>query len=140
MIPAPAAVAWPIVLGFHSHYLITFPENRVVAGATREDDSGTDNRVTAAGVQEVLGEALRIAPGLAAGTVEEFRVGFRPAMPDHTPALGWAPGTDNLLIATGHGGYGLQLGPYSGAIVADLAAGIDAPINLSPYDPVRFEG
>ena len=86
----------------------------------------------------MLDEALRVAPGLAEATLVEMRVGFRPYMPDETPALGRAPGLDNLLIATGHGGYGLQLGPYSGALVADMALGHEAPLDLAPYDPGRF--
>ena len=37
----------------------------VVAGATREHDSGYEVRMTAGGVKSVLDEALRVAPGLA---------------------------------------------------------------------------
>jgi D-amino-acid dehydrogenase len=125
------------VLGFHSHYLLTFPPDRVVAGATHEC-AGTDERVTAGGVTEVLGDALRLAPGLADATFAEARVGFRPVMPDDTPVLGRAPGIENLLIATGHGSYGLQLGPFSGAMVADMALGRDVAIDLAAFDPGRF--
>ena len=135
--PGQDTSAWPIALGFHSYYLLAFPPDRIVAGATRER-AGVDERVTAGGVKEVLDEALRVAPGLAEATLVEMRVGFRPYMPDETPALGRAPGLDNLLIATGHGGYGLQLGPYSGALVADMALGHEAPLDLAPYDPGRF--
>src|SRR5690606_36883419 len=47
---------WPIVLGLGlgAHYLLTFPHDRVVVGATRESDAGFDHRVTAAGVTQVL--------------------------------------------------------------------------------------
>src|SRR5262249_11330604 len=136
-LPGQDTAAWPIVLGFHSYYLLAFPHDRIVAGATRER-AGVDERVTAGGAKEVLDEALRVAPGLADATLVEIRVGFRPYMPDETPALGRAPGLENLLIATGHGGYGLQLGPYSGALVADMALGHDVPLDLAPYDPGRF--
>ena len=129
---------WPIVTGFHSHYLLTFPANRVVAGATREHGAGYDHRVTAAGMHEVLGEALRLAPGLAAATVHEVRIGFRPASPDGKPVLGRAPGIGNLYFATGHGPYGLQVGPWSGAAVADLALGTPPPLDLGPFAVGRF--
>src|SRR5258708_5061303 len=88
------------------------------AGATRESAGGFDVRMTAGGVYEALGEALRVAPGLATATLKEVRVGLRPASPDGLPLLGRLPGYENVLVATGHGASGLQLGPYSGALMA----------------------
>lgn len=134
---------WPIIQGFHSHYMLTFPRHRVVVGATRESDAGFDARVTAAGLREVLGEALRVAPGLAGATLREARVGLRPASPDGLPILGRAPGLENVYLCTGHGPSGLQLGPYSGALVAGLALGRAAPagpaaLDLAPFAPDRF--
>lgn len=130
---------WPIITGFHSHYLLTWPQSRVVAGATREDDSGYDYRLTAGGVHEALGEALRVAPGLRNATVREIRIGLRPASPDQLPILGAAPGIANLFVATGHGPSGLQLGPYSGAAVADRALGKPVELDLTPYAATRFQ-
>lgn len=130
---------WPIVEGFHSHYLLAFPAHRVVAGATRENDTGFDYRQTAGGVHEALSEALRLAPGLAQATLREVRIGFRPASPDGLPMLGRLPGLRNVYVATGHGPSGLQLGPYSGAAVADLLHGAPPDVDLTPYDPARFQ-
>ncbi len=136
-LPGTDTSGWPVVTGFHAHYLLGFPHGRVVAGATRED-VGFDYRTTAAGVHEVLGEALRIAPGLATATLAEIRIGMRPATPDNLPLLGALPGFSNAYIAAGHGAYGLQLGPYSAALVADLLRGIAAPLDMSPHAPGRF--
>lgn len=129
---------WPIVVGFHSHYLLTFPDGRVVVGATREDDAGFDVRVTAGGGREVLTEALRVAPGLADMTLHEIRVGLRPATPDGLPILGRVPQVENVFLATGHGASGLQLGPYSGALVAELALGESPELDLTPFSVERF--
>jgi D-amino-acid dehydrogenase len=136
--PDGETAAWPIVLGFHGHYLLTFPTHRVVAGATRELDAGFDPRVTVGGVHEVTGQALRVAPGLARATVREVRVGLRPASPDGLPMLGGVPGFDNVYVATGHGPSGLQLGPYSGVLVADLVMGAEAALDLAPFSVERF--
>ncbi len=136
--PAEAS-RWPIVMGFHSHYLLTFPVGRVVAGATREHHAGFDVRETAGGVHEVLSEALRVAPGLANTTLKEIRVGLRPATPDGLPILGCVPQVENVFLATGHGASGLQLGPYSGALVASLASGHEPKLDLSPYSVERFQ-
>jgi D-amino-acid dehydrogenase len=130
---------WPIVVGFHSHYLLTFSDGRVVAGATREDHPGFDVRVTASGAREVLGEALRVAPGLADCTVHEIRVGLRPASPDGLPILGRVPQIENVFLAIGHGASGLQLGPYSGVLVADLALGKKPALDLTPFAVERFQ-
>jgi D-amino-acid dehydrogenase len=129
---------WPFLLGFHSHYMVTFGPDRVVAGATREDDAGYDYRMTAGGVHEVLHEALRIAPGLASGTLLEVRIGLRPYSPDHLPILGKAPGVQNVSLCTGHGASGLLLGPYSGAAVADQVLGKPVSVDLAPFAPERF--
>jgi glycine/D-amino acid oxidase-like deaminating enzyme len=137
-LPGAETGRWPIIVGFHSHYLLTFPSHRVVAGATREEGSGFDYRLTAGGTREVLSEALRVAPGLADATVREWRVGLRPASSDGLPILGRAPHIANAYLATGHGPSGLQLGPYSGALVADLARGEPPPLDLTPFRPERF--
>ena len=137
-LPETDTSRWPIITGFHSHYMLTFPTSRVVAGATREDGSGYDYRMTAGGVHEALSEALRLAPGLAPATLREVRIGLRPASPDHLPILGAAPGFANVYLATGHGPSGLQLGAYSGTVVADLARGEAVDIDLSPFALERF--
>ena|SRR5437660_380957 len=130
---------WPIIQGFHSHYLLTFPGGRVVAGATRENDAGFEVRATVGGIHEDLYEALRVAPGLARANIHEIRVGLRPATPDGLPILGHIPGVENAFLATGHGPSGLQLGPYSGALIAELALGHQSAPDLAPFAVTRFQ-
>jgi D-amino-acid dehydrogenase len=137
MAPAPTG-GWPIVTGFGSHYLLSFPQSRVVVGATREDHAGYDYRVTAGGQAEVLREALRVAPGLAAASVVETRIGFRPASPDGLPIIGRLAGRSGAVVATGLGASGLALGPYVGALAAGLARGQQSPLDLTPFGPERF--
>jgi D-amino-acid dehydrogenase len=132
--------AWPIVEGFHSHYLVTFEPDRVVCGATRETGAGFDPRITAGGLREVLDHALRIAPGLFDAAIVETRVGLRPLTPDLLPILGRAGPIENLYLCTGHGPTGLQLGPWSGALVADLLVGREPETDLSPFAAQRFAG
>jgi D-amino-acid dehydrogenase len=137
-VPGTTTTDWPVILGFHSQYILAFPEHRVVAGATREHESGYDYRLTAGGVHEVLGEALRVAPGLATATVAEIRIGLRPTSPDGLPVLGRVPGYDNIFVSTGHGASGLQLGPHSGATVARMAQGQVAGLDLTAFAAERF--
>jgi D-amino-acid dehydrogenase len=129
---------WPVVLpGVGGHYMLAFDDSRIVAGATRETGSGFDYRVTPAGLAEILGQALAVAPGLASGTYLETRVGFRPMGPDIRPLLGPVAGMAGLVVATGLGASGLTMGPYAGAVAAQLAMGLPSPIDLEPFDPLR---
>lgn len=124
---------WPILDWGASQYQLSFGPNRVVCGATREFDSGYDTRITPAGVKEILDEQLRLCPGLANGTLAEVRVGLRPYSEDGVPFIGAVPGCDNVIVSTGHGPSGLQLGPYSGLLAAELAQGLQPSIDLSSF-------
>jgi D-amino-acid dehydrogenase len=132
-LPGVDTRTWPVVDPPSSHYLVTFDDSRIVVGATRETGSGFDYRVTAAGQAEVLREALSVAPGLAAATLIETRIGFRPLARDNRPILGAAPGIAGLLIGNGLGASGLTLGPYAGRLLAKLALGRTPEIDLRPY-------
>jgi D-amino-acid dehydrogenase len=121
-LPGVDTAGWPIVEPFHSHYLVCWPDSRVVAGATREQ-AGFAAQTTAGGVHEVLSEALRVAPGLASAEVREIRVGLRPATPDYLPVLGPVPGVTGVYLATGMGATGLHLGPYGGKLAAEWVLG-----------------
>lgn len=143
-LPGADTASYPVVSGHGSDYVVAFPPDRVVLGATREDGSGFDYRVTAGGTHAILTRALGIAPGLAGGTLREIRVGFRPVSPDGMPILGAVPGYDRLYLATGFGPSGLTLGPYSADLVAAAAAGGPAPGGgdatelLAPFSSGRF--
>jgi D-amino-acid dehydrogenase len=129
---------WPAILpDWTRHYMLAFDDSRVVVGATRETGSGFDYRVTPGGLAEVLGQALRIAPGLAAGTYLETRIGFRPMGPDIRPLLGRVPQAEGLVIATGLGASGLTMGPYAGELAARVALGAEVAVDLAPFNPVR---
>ena len=129
---------WPMISAFHHHYLVAWPDSRVVAGATRETGSGFAPHTTSAGVREVLGEALRVAPGLADAEIREIRVGLRPFTTDTLPVLGPVPGVAGVFLVTGHGPTGLTLGPFSGKLVAGQMLGKDSEADLTPFSVARF--
>lgn len=135
-LPETDTAGWPIVRAFRDHYMVPWP-GRVVVGATRES-VGFAPRTTLAGIMEVLSEAARVAPGLRSASLAEVRVGLRPASPDGLPILGQAPGLANLHLATGHGAVGLQLGPFSGKVIADAIVLGDPGVDLAPFAPDRW--
>ena len=124
---------WPIVGGFGSQYILSFGPNRVVCGATRETGSGYDLRVTAGGLHSVTSEALRVAPGLTDAELIEMRVGLRPFSDDGLPFIDRVEGHEAVVVSTGHGPTGLQLGPWSGVLAAELAMGQEPSSDLAPF-------
>lgn len=131
--PDADTTRWPIIQKLSDQYILTFGPNRVVVGATREFDSGFDYRLTVSGNKSVLDDALSVAPGLAAGTIKEWRIGFRPYSTDGLPWLGTVSGAENVVIATGLGPSGLTLGPYSGLIASRLAVGESTSVPLNAF-------
>ena len=129
---------WPMVSAFHEQYMVSWPDSRVVAGATRETGSGFAPHTTTAGVRAVLDEALRVAPGLAHAEIREIRVGLRPLSADGLPVLGRVPGVGGVFVATGHGPSGLTLGPYSASLVAGQMLGMVPANDLTAFSVGRF--
>lgn len=128
---------WPVVSPRSSHYMLAFDDSRIVAGATREAGSGFDYRLTASGVQEVLSEALSVAPGLSEGTLQEVRIGFRPMGSDISPIIGKVHDIEGIVLANGLGPSGLTMGPFVGKLAAMLAVGEEVDFSLEPYSPMR---
>ena len=70
--------------------------------------------------------------------VREIWRGLRPCSPDGLPYLGRPARHENLIVATGHAMIGVSLGPVTGALVAQLAAGEAPMLDLGPLRPERF--
>ncbi len=137
-LPGTDTTSWPMISAFRGHYMVAWPDSRVAVGATRETGAGFHPQTTAAGIQEVLNEALRVAPGLAQAEIRDIRVGLRPLTSDTMPVLGPVPGIEHILLVTGHGPTGLTLGPYSGKIIAEAALGQASTADISAFHVTRF--
>jgi len=88
-------------------------------------------------IPAMLKAAHELLPGLQVREYAEW-MGPRPATPDYLPVIGRSPRFANVLFACGHGHSGLMFAPVTARLVADLAAGRPAAIDLSPFDPGRF--
>jgi len=126
--------SWPVVMPIHNQYILTFENGRVVVGSTHENEAGFDNRVTAGGINEILSQALEVAPGLSNGSFLETRVGFRPFTPGFLPVVGALPHFDGIYLANGLGASGLTSGPYLGAELAKHVVGKQTEIDFNLYD------
>ena len=127
----------PLYLG-DAHVVLTPLADTLRLGSTLEL-SGWDMRVRPKRVA-YLREGGRRAIGLPAdGPVRQLWRGPRPVTPDGLPVIGRVPGRDRVILATGHCMLGLSLGPVTGRLVAELAAGSAPSIDLTPLSPARWD-
>jgi D-amino-acid dehydrogenase len=75
------------------------------------------------------------APAFAQGDVW---MGHRPSLPDSLPVIGPSRSSPSILYAFGHGHYGLTQSAATGGLIAALAAGRAAAVDLSPFSAQRF--
>jgi D-amino-acid dehydrogenase len=99
--------------------------------------AGLDIAPNFSNIRSLLPLAKRMLPGLDSNE-ESAWMGFRPSLPDSLPVLGFSSQSNNVLYAFGHQHLGLTLAAISGQIIADLVAGREPPIAVSPYRPDRF--
>ncbi|MFJ6413080.1 NAD(P)/FAD-dependent oxidoreductase [Terribacillus saccharophilus] len=127
---------WPVIIPPNDQYLLAFPDGRMVAGATHENDDEMNTKITAGGVHEVLSKAMQLAPELAEAMLTETRVGFRPFTPGFLPVFGRLPKHQNLYVMNGLGASGLTMGPFVASQLTKLIMGQETDIDISAYNPV----
>lgn len=112
-------------------YLVPRRDGHVLLGATEERDAGFNKRCTAKGLSTLMTKGLRLAPGIAEAEVAATWAGLRPGTSDDLPYLGWVPGMEGLIAATGHFRTGLSMAPGTAEYVAALLAGRAFDLDLS---------
>jgi glycine oxidase len=100
-------------------YTVPWPDGSLLVGATVED-VGFDERSTVAGVHDLLEAAGELLPGAWQASLQEVRVGLRPATADHLPLLGPLERFPRIVLATGHYRNGVLLAPYTADVVTRL--------------------
>ncbi|MFL5563042.1 MAG: NAD(P)/FAD-dependent oxidoreductase [Gemmatimonadaceae bacterium] len=112
--------------------------DELLVGATSED-VGFDaipSATGAAALETVAGAVLRGLRGAQPFTSQ--RAGLRPMTPDGYPILGRDPDAPALIYACGYSRNGVLVSPLAADCVAALAAGEDAPFDLSAFSVARF--
>jgi D-amino-acid dehydrogenase len=70
---------------------------------------------------------------------EQVWYGYRPCSADGLPYLGRSRKIQNLVIASGHSMIGLSLGAGTGKLVAEILDEKPTSIDISFYNPERFD-
>jgi glycine/D-amino acid oxidase-like deaminating enzyme len=81
----------------------------------------------------LLARGARFVPALAHATQRGLRACARPVSADGRPLLGPLRGVDGAVVASGHGAWGITLGPASARLVADglLGRAVEVPPALA---------
>jgi len=90
-------------------------------------------------IRRLLPHAARVLPGLSAEE-QSIWMGARPSTPDNIPVIARSPRQENVFFAFGHSHLGMTLGPLTGRIIADLVAGRDPGLDMTPYGAERPYG
>lgn len=124
---------------FSGHgFVITRIETGLRVGGAVEL-GGLDRPPNFARSKAMLEKAARFLPGLDTRGGREW-MGFRPSLPDSLPVIGRARNDANVVYAFGHGHLGLTQAAATGRLIRDLVMGQTPPVDLTAFDPRRFQG
>lgn len=87
-------------------------------------------------IRRLKAQAARVLPGLEPEE-KSIWMGSRPSLPDNVPVIARSPRHPGVFFAFGHSHLGMTMGPVSGRIIADLVAGRDPGLDMTPYGAVR---
>ena len=82
----------------------------------------------------MIDAAVAIAPELAQSTFVQTWAGLRPYY-KNGPCLGYLPGYDNVVLASGHFKNGILLAPITGKLIAELLTTEQMSLSLEPFKP-----
>lgn len=110
--------------------------NNFLIGSSRSF-VGEDIRSEIDVMQALAERAIRFFPVIADIKVIRAYSGLRPFTPDHMPIVSDTP-VPGFYIAAGHEGDGIGLSPITGKCMADMIAGDETFMDLSPLSVKRF--
>ncbi len=114
-------------------YIVPRTDGKILLGATVEM-VGYDKTPTVNGVKQMIDAAIVIAPELAECKFDQTWVGLRPYY-KKGPCLGYIPGFDNVILASGHYKNGILLAPITGKLISELITSGNTSLLLTPFEP-----
>ena len=114
-------------------YIVPRADGKILLGATVEF-VGYDKSTTLDGTKQMIDAGIAIAPQLAQATFVQTWAGLRPYA-RKGPLLGYLPGYDNVVLASGHFKNGILLAPITGQLIAELLTTTKLSLALEPFHP-----
>ena len=134
-LPTSPRLTHPVIFE-EAHAVATPFADRIRLGGTMEFD-GDEPRFDQRRVDAIL-TSLRTFLDLDFDAPFDTWAGSRPMSPDGLPLLGRPTGTANLIVAGGHGMFGLSLAPVTALALCELIVDGQPGTDLSDFHPDRF--
>ena len=125
----------PVVIPTGEGDIIPLGENKLLIGATHENDEGFDLSVNLDASAEMFENLRHYLPKLNMEELDEVRVGTRAYTSDFLPFFGFVPEEKNLLVASGLGSSGLTTGPMIGKTLAQIITQQPTELDVDHYSP-----
>jgi sarcosine oxidase subunit beta len=137
-LPGPVPITTDRTSGFYFRKEL----EQVLLSPGDVEDVGADHvaPVDPAMVETAVARAVHRLPVIERARIAGGWAGLRPLTPDDHALLGWAPGVEGFFLAAGFCGHGFQHSPATGRVVADWLLDGKPPMDLSVFDPARFDG
>lgn len=142
---APGTIPCPFDTNFDKEYGRQTAGGQIVCGGFRRDDLQEGLGIEVEGVTpDVLGgigqTLATLFPALTGVRVMRCWAGIMGFTADGLPLIGRHPALQHLTVAAGFNGNGFSWALAVGEILAGLLDGETPEVDLSPFDPGRFEG
>ena len=111
--------------------------NLLIGGSWR--DAGYDKRTSQQEIELMAKVNVRSMPSLKDVRVIRSYANFFPHTPDDLPILGKVDGIEGFIMACGHNGHGVGLGPGSGKLIQELICDGKTSIPLDELSLSRFD-
>ncbi|MHB8867808.1 MAG: NAD(P)/FAD-dependent oxidoreductase [Thermoleophilia bacterium] len=126
------------VLVFSDEHVVATPEGERLRIAGTMEFDGTRESLNVRRIEAMVRAVRHFLPGADWDHRADEWVAPRPMTADGLPFIGRLHDSSRILVATGHNMLGLTLAPATGAVIAALALGGDAGLDLTPFSPRRF--
>jgi D-amino-acid dehydrogenase len=134
--PTPGIeLARPLLFGGRAFAATSMQDGLRLAGTV--EFAGLTAPATPGRAQALGDQARYLFPGLNTDQGKPW-LGFRPSMPDTIPVISRSPHYTNVFFGFGHGHLGLTQSAVTGALLALMAEGKQAPFDITPYRIDRF--
>ncbi len=120
------------VIAWQDHYLVPRSNGELIIGSTVEF-VGFDKEITLEALKSLITRAETMVPAIGKAPLVRAWAGLRPYSPTRRPILGYAPGWDNVILATGHHRNGILLSPITGKLITELITTGTTTLSLEPF-------
>jgi len=108
---------------------------QVLIGSSRQFGK-TDRSIDRSILSRMLVRARQFVPALNQIPILRSWTGFRPTVADGKPRIGPVDGSPEVLVATGHEGFGITAATATAKLIAHHIAGAPCAIDPAPYLPL----